>query len=257
MTEPSTSRRPPGASSPDLIGLVTVLVADPDRYSRRLAVAALRHGGYGVEVARTFKEAISVLRRRRLGAVVVDPSDMEAPHLVEDIRLRTDIPILVVSHLADEPHVVAALDAGADDYLGKPFGVNELLARLRAALRRTRTSEAEPVVTTPDFVVDLGRRRVRLSDGTDAPLTATEWRIVEALVRRPNVVVDNAQLLEGIWGIQARDKTNYLRVYVSAIRRKIEPDPSHPRYFITYTGLGHMFVPDRRISRPASVQPKV
>jgi two-component system KDP operon response regulator KdpE len=225
---------------------VTVLVADPDPSSRRLAIAALRHEGYVVEVASTFKQTLSLLRRRRPAAVVFDPSGLKATELVEDLRHRTGIPIIVVSAQDDEQHKVAALDAGADDYLAKPFGVDELLARLRAALRRSTMPVEEPPVVTPDFTRDLGRRRCRLNDGSDVSLTPVEWRIVEALVRSPGAVVANDHLLEEVWGPAARSKANYLRVYMAAIRRKIEPDSAHPRYFITYAGLGRLFLPEGR-----------
>jgi two-component system, OmpR family, KDP operon response regulator KdpE len=221
---------------------VSVLVADPDGHSRRVAATALRHAGYQVEVARTFKEALSLLRRRQLGAVVVDPTD-GAVDAVADLRRRTDIPIIVVSRLAERDKV-AVLNAGADDYLAKPFGVEELLARVRAALRRTAPVHEEPPVTTADFSIDLGARRLRLKDGSETQLTPTEWRIVEALVRRPGFMVGHAQLLEEVWGAPARAKTEYLRVYVASIRKKTEPDPAHPRYFITYPGLGHVFLPE-------------
>jgi len=231
-------------ASSDRVGsdAVTVLFADVDGTSRRLAAAALRHAGYRVEVARSFKEAFSLLRRRQLGAIVVDPSE-QAVDVVQDLRGRTAIPIIVVSALAERDKV-AVLNAGADDYLSKPFGVEELLARVRAALRRSLPARDEPTVATDSFRVDLGARRVQLTDGSEVPLTPTEWRIVEALVRRPGFVVDHAQLLEEVWGVAARTKTEYLRVYVAAIRKKVEPDPAHPRYFITYPGLGHVFLPD-------------
>jgi two-component system, OmpR family, KDP operon response regulator KdpE len=231
-------------------GPITVLVADADRASRRLAAAALRHGGYLVEVARTSKEAVSVLRRHRLGAVVVDPDDLEAVGVLEDLRLRTEVPIIVVSTLDGEQHKVAALDAGADDYLSKPFGVNELLARMRAALRRTSTPDTDPIVVTPHFTVDLGGRRVKLGDGSEVHLTPTEWKIIDVLVRRPGAVVPHADLLEEVWGVTARDKTQYLRVYMAGIRRKIEPAPSNPRYVLTYAGLGHSFQPEGRTADP-------
>ena len=224
---------------------VTVLVADVDQPSRRLAAAALRHAGYTVALARTPKETISLLRRRRLGAVVIDP-ETPAVEAVADLRRHTDIPIIVVSHLADRDRV-AVLNAGADDYLAKPFGIDELLARLGAALRRsTPPGQPDPPVATPDFTIDLVARRLWRVDGTEVLLTPTEWRIVEVLVRRSGYVVGHGDLLESVWGATARTRTEYLRVYVAAIRKKIEPDPTQPRYFITYPGVGHVFLPEGR-----------
>ena len=223
--------------------VLTVLVADPDQRCRRTTTAALRHGGYTVESARSTKEALSKLRRQQLAAIIVDPVDVDPAELIRDLRTRTEIPIIVVSNLVQEHDRVALLDAGADDCISKPFGVEELLARLRAALRRADAPRDDPPVTTADFVVDLGAWRLRRPDGSDVQLTPTEWRIVEALVRRPDRVVGNGALLEEIWGAGARLKTHYLRVHMAAIRRKVEPDPAHPRYFVTYPGLGHMFRP--------------
>jgi two-component system, OmpR family, KDP operon response regulator KdpE len=232
--------------------LVTVLVADVDQRSRRTAAAALRHAGYEVESARTAKEAFSLLRRRRLGAVVVDPDGL-AVALVEDLRRRTDIPIIVVSHLAERDRV-AVLNAGADDYLDKPFGIEELLARVAAALRRSAPAgPPDPLIATPDFTIDPAARRLWLSDGAEVLLTPTEWSIVTALVRRPGYVVGHGELLEEVWGASARTKTEYLRVFVAAIRKKTEPDPARPRYFITYPGIGHVFLPE---GRPTVVAPE-
>jgi two-component system, OmpR family, KDP operon response regulator KdpE len=232
------------AAHPEGGTVVTVLVADIDQPSRRLAAAALRHAGYAVELARTSKEAFSLLRRRRFGAVVVDPAEVPAVDVVQDLRRRTDIPIIVVSHLSERDRV-AVLNAGADDYLSKPFGVEELLARLGAALRRAGpVARAGSPVATADFTVDLAARRLWRTDGSEVFLTPTEWRIVEALVRRPGFVVGHAELLEEVWGSAARTKPEYLRVYFAAIRKKTEPDPTQPRYFITYPGIGHVFLPE-------------
>ena len=221
---------------------MTVLVADPDQRSRRLTVAALRHGGFAVETARTPAHVLSLVRRRPVDAVVLDPADPDPVETVHDLRRRTEVPIIVVSAIDDERGKVAVLDAGADDYLCKPFGIEELLARVRAALRRTTHRGEEPPVSTAHFQIDLAAHRVHLSDGREAHLTATEWRIVETLVRHAGHVVGHPQLLEETWGAKGRDKTNYLRVYLASIRRKLEPQPARPRYFITYQGLGHSFL---------------
>jgi two-component system KDP operon response regulator KdpE len=223
---------------------MTVLVADSDQQSRRLAAAALRHGGYDVETASSPSKVFSVLRRHPIDAVVVDAADTADADVVRDLRLRTEVPIIVISALTTEEDKVALLDAGADDYLTKPFGVEELLARLRAVMRRVARRSDPPPVTTPHFTIDVAAHRVFLTDETEIRLTPTEWAMVGALTRRPGHVVGQAQLLEEVWGAKARDKAHYLRIYMASIRHKIEPDPSHPRYFVTSPGLGVMFLAD-------------
>ena len=150
------------------------------------------------------------------------------------------MPIIVLSVREAERDKVAALDAGADDYVTKPFGMDELLARLRAALRRARPAAEEAVIETPDFSVDLGARRVTVGD-TDVHLTPTEWGILEVLVRHPGRLVTQRQLLQQVWGPQYERETNYLRVYLAQLRRKLEPDPGRPRYLVTEPGMGYRF----------------
>jgi two-component system KDP operon response regulator KdpE len=155
----------------------------------------------------------------------------------------------VLSVRETEPDKVAALDAGADDYVTKPFGMDELLARLRAALRRGAPSDEEALIETADFTIDLTAKRVTRngsgSDGGEIRLTPTEWHLVEALVRNRGKLVSQTQLLQEVWGPQYHDETNYLRVFMAQVRRKLEPEPSHPRYFITEPGMGYRFeVPD-------------
>ena len=134
-----------------------------------------------------------------------------------------------------------ALDAGADDYVTKPFGMNEVLARLRAALRRHQPAPEQATVDTGDFVVDLAQKTVVLVDGSRPHLTPTEWAIVEVLVRSPGRLVTQRQLLQQVWGPQYEHETNYLRVHLAAIRKKLEPQPGRPRYFVTEPGIGYRF----------------
>jgi two-component system KDP operon response regulator KdpE len=161
--------------------------------------------------------------------------------VIHGLRGWTQVPIIVLSVREREADKVAALDAGADDYVTKPFGINELLARLRAAVRRaTPTDEQAPIVQTPDFRVDLAAKQV-IRDGREVRLTPTEWQLVELLVRNPGRLVSQRQLLHEVWGPKYREETNYLRVFIAQIRRKLEPDPAHPRYFITEPGMGYRF----------------
>jgi two-component system, OmpR family, KDP operon response regulator KdpE len=220
------------------------LVVDPDPRSRRFEAAVLRDGGYEVEIAKTPRAARNLLRRRQANAVVIDPTFEDAVNVVHDLRLLTEAPIIVVKQSDTEAEKVGLLDAGADDYLTKPFGMEELLARLRAVLRRIVTRVEQPPVTTAQFVMHLDDRRCELVDGREVLLTPTEWRLVEALVLRPGHLVTQTALLEEVWGTRARGKTPYLRVYMAGIRRKLEPDPAHPKYFLTVPGLGLRFMPD-------------
>jgi two-component system KDP operon response regulator KdpE len=234
----------PGTGHPRPGGRPSVLVVDPDPQSRRLEAALLRDEGYEVETVKTPTAARNLLRRRPVDAVVIDPTSEGAVDVVHDLRLLTEAPIIVVNQSDIEAEKVGLLDAGADDYVTKPFGIEELLARLRAVLRRIITRVDEPPVTTAHFVMHLGDRRCRLVDGSDVRLTPTEWRLIEALARRPGHLVRQTAVLEEVWGTDARDKTAYLRVYMAGIRRKLEPDPTRPRYFLTVAGLGLRFMPD-------------
>ena len=136
---------------------------------------------------------------------------------------------------------MAALDAGADDYVTKPFGMDELLARLRATLRRSVPGQDEPVIETPDFTIDLAAKRARTAAGEDVRLTPIEWGIVTTLVRNRGKLVTQRQLLQEVWGPEYQTEGNYLRVYMAHLRRKLEPDPSRPRYLVTEPGIGYRF----------------
>jgi two-component system, OmpR family, KDP operon response regulator KdpE len=230
--------------------MTSVLICDPDTSTRRMTAAALRGSGYTVETATTPKQTRSLLQRRRLSAVICDPSRSSGNGAIDTptttvaaIRALTEIPILVVFPSTEEWDKVTLLDAGADDYLAKPYGIEELLARLRAALRRSSPAQvpSDPPITTADFTVDLADRRWVRFDGTEVRLTPTEWRLVEVLIRRPGHLVTQAELLRRVWGPDSLDKPEYLRVYLNGIRHKVEPDPARPRYFITAPGVGLRF----------------
>jgi len=223
-----------------------VLVADPDRATRRAVGAALRDRGYRVEVVRQLAGAPTAIRRRRPDVVIVDPTGDDPATALHQLRCLTDVPIIVVAPSDDPWDKVAALDAGADDYVTKPFNVEELLARLRVALRRASLPAEhghDPVVTAA-FTIDLDDRRWLRPDGTEVRLTPVEWRMVEVLVLHAGRLVSHEDLLRAVWGVDAAGKAHYLRVHLAAIRRKVEPDPTHPHYFVTVPGVGLRFEPE-------------
>ena len=221
-----------------------VIVADPDERSRRHVAAALREGGYEVAIAHGDKHVAFLLGRRVITALVIDPGDVDPVQVLADLRTRTDLPVIVVSDRTDEFDKVALLNAGADDYVCKPVGVEELLARLRSVLRRTYRSDTYvETIVTDDFTIDLDERRLVRADGTEVNVTPTEWRLIEVMVRHPGHLVSQRDLLERVWGPAATTKTAYLRVHIANIRHKLEPHPTQPKYFITVPGLGHRFEP--------------
>ena len=224
-----------------------VLVVDDEAPILRALATNLRARGYEVDLAATGEEALQVAARHRPDVVILDLGlpGISGVEVIDGLRGWSTVPIIVLSARGAEHDKVAALDAGADDYVTKPFGMDELLARLRAALRRNAPAgETEAAtVTTADFVVDLAAKRVTGGDG-EVRLTPTEWGLVETLVRNAGKLVSQRQLLQDVWGPQYRDETNYLRVHMAHIRRKLEPDPSRPRYFVTEPGMGYRFQDD-------------
>ncbi|NYJ08365.1 response regulator [Petropleomorpha daqingensis] len=221
-----------------------VLVVDDDPALVRALSINLRARGYEVLAASTGAGALALAASHPPHAVVLDLGlpDLDGTEVIAGLRGWTGVPILVLSAREDSAEKVAALDAGADDYVVKPFGMDELLARLRAAIRRGSPEPARPVVTTADFTVDLGAGRVT-RDGEDVKLTPTEWHLLEVLVRNPGRVVDHARLLTEVWGPAYRDQTNYLRVYMATLRRKLEPDAAAPKHLLTEAGRGYRFEP--------------
>lgn len=221
-----------------------VLVVDDEPQIRRALATNLRARGFDVDEAGSGEEALDVAARVRPDLVVLDLGlpGIDGIEVVHGLRGWTDVPILVLSAREDEADKVAALDAGADDYVTKPFGMAELLARVRAALRRATPAEEEPTVSTEDFVIDLAAKCVTKGSAT-VHLTPTEWNVIEVLVRNPGKLVSQRQLLQEVWGPRYGSETNYLRLYLAQIRRKLEPEPSRPRYFLTEPGMGYRFNP--------------
>ena len=219
-----------------------VLVVDDEPPILRALAANLRARGFETDLAPTGEDALRTAARHRPDVVVLDLGlpGMSGIEVIAGLRGWTSVPIIVLSARNTEREKVAALDAGADDYVTKPFGMDELFARLRAALRRGTPAPEAPLIDTPDFSVDLAAKKV-VRDGQEIRLTPTEWGIVEALVRNAGKLVTQKQLLVEVWGPGYADESNYLRVHMAHIRRKLEPDTRRPRYFVTEPGMGYRF----------------
>jgi two-component system KDP operon response regulator KdpE len=231
-----------GGSGSEALAASRVLVVDDELPLLRALATNLRARGYVVDLAPRGEEALELAARRRPDAVILDLGlpGISGIEVIEGLRGWTAVPIIILSARGAEHDKVVALDAGADDYVAKPFGMDELLARLRAALRRTAPAPESAVVQTADFTVDLAAKRVTGPEG-EVRLTPTEWGLVEVLVRNAGKLVSQRQLLLEVWGPEYGEETNYLRVHLAHIRRKLEPDPSRPRYFVTEPGMGYRF----------------
>jgi len=219
-----------------------VLAVDDEPQLLRALITNLRARGYEVDAATTGEIALELAARHHPDVVVLDlglPA-MSGIDVIRGLRGWSEVPIIVLSARDAEREKIAALDAGADDYVTKPFGMGELLARVRAALRRTIPATEQAVVATDAFTIDLAAKRVTNDQG-EVRLTPTEWHLVEVLVRNEGRLVTQGALLREVWGPEYGTETNYLRVYMAHIRRKLEPDPSAPRYFITEPGMGYRF----------------
>ena len=225
--------------------MIRVLVVDDDATLTRALSINLTARGYDVAIAATGSDALRSAASRPPQIVVLDLGlpDMDGLDVLAGLRGWTKVPILVLSAREEQPEKVAALDAGADDYMTKPFGMDELLARLRAALRRAApTTTDQPLVTTEHFIVDLSTARVTGPNG-DIRLTPTEWHLLEILVRHAGRLVPQKLLLTEVWGPAYGTESHYLRVYLAQLRRKLEPDPSRPVHLLTEPGLGYRFEP--------------
>jgi two-component system, OmpR family, KDP operon response regulator KdpE len=219
-----------------------VLVIDDEPSILRALRINLTARNYEVSTAGDGASGLAAVSRERPDAVILDLGlpDMDGTQVIHGVRGWSSTPIIVLSVWGAEHQKVAALDAGADDYVTKPFGMDELLARLRAAVRRGAPAPDEPVVAVADFTVDLAAKRVT-RDGADVRLTPTEWQLLEILVRNRGRLVTQKQLLQDVWGPSYGSESNYLRVYIAQLRRKLEPEPSRPRYLLTEPGMGYRF----------------
>jgi two-component system, OmpR family, KDP operon response regulator KdpE len=225
-----------------------VLVIDDEPSILRALRINLTARNYEVTTASDGASGLAAVARDRPDVLILDMGlpDMDGTEVIHGVRGWSSTPIIVLSVWGAENQKVAALDAGADDYVTKPFGMDELLARLRAAVRRAVPAPDEPVVTTPDFTVDLAAKRVTrrgagAGEGSDVRLTPTEWQLLEILVRNAGRLVTQRQLLQEVWGPQYESESNYLRVYIAQLRRKLEPEPARPRYLLTEPGMGYRF----------------
>jgi two-component system KDP operon response regulator KdpE len=221
---------------------VRVLVVDDDPHILRALRINLTAHGYHVTVAADGAAALRAAADRHPDVVVLDLGlpDLDGTEVIAGIRGWSPVPIIVLSARTDSADKVHALDAGADDYVTKPFGMAELLARLRAAVRRASTDAGPgaPVAEIGSVRVDLSAKRVH-RDGAEVHLTPTEWGILEVLVRNRGKLVAQRDLLRQVWGPRYDDRTNYLRVYLAQLRRKLEDDPTHPEHLITEPGMGY------------------
>jgi two-component system, OmpR family, KDP operon response regulator KdpE len=225
-----------------------ILVVDDEPGIERAVRTILDRNGFQVEVAESGEQALESYRRRRPDVVLLDLGlpDMDGLTVLEEIRKLGNTPVVVLSVRGRERDKVAALDSGADDYLTKPFGVDELIARLRVALRHSLGAASmgvAPIFRTGDLEVDLERRMVRV-EGAQVRLTPTEYELLKAFVGHPNKVMTDRMLLQEVWGPEYGDEAHYLHVYVGRLRRKLERDPQEPRYVITDPGVGYRLISD-------------
>lgn len=232
--------------------MTRVLVVDDDPSLMRTLEINLRARGYEVLVARDGRTALEAVADDKPDLMVLDLGlpDLDGVTVLRRVRESTDLPVVVLSARHSSDDKVEALDLGADDYVTKPFGVEELMARIRAALRHVPAESAtagtgaqqDAVVSTPTLYLNLTEHVARLK-GEAVHLTPTEWRMVETLTRRPGALVRQNVLLTEVWGPSYENQSHYLRVFVAQLRRKLEVDPRHPRHFVTEPGVGHRFVP--------------
>ena len=224
--------------------MTRILVVDDEPQIRRALEINLSIRGYEVIQASCGEDALKIAATGRPDGVILDLGlpGIGGIDVVRGVRGWSQMPIVILSVREAEAEKVEALDAGADDYVTKPFGMDELLARLRAALRRAAPSGDEATVSIGDLEIDLADRRVRRR-GTDVRLTPTEWHLIEVLAKNQGKLVTQRQLLQAVWGPAYEGNTNYLRVYMAQIRRKLEDDTSHPRHFVTEPGMGYRLLP--------------
>jgi two-component system KDP operon response regulator KdpE len=225
--------------------VTSILVVDDEPHLVRTLAINLRARDYSVETAGDGRSALQAFHDARPDLIVLDLGlpDVDGVEVLRRVRQTSDVPVIVLSARTDSVDKVEALDLGADDYVTKPFAMDELLARVRVALRR-REDTAEslvPTVKTTHFTLDFAERRAVVG-GTEIRLTPTEWSLLETLARRPGHLVTQKDLLREVWGPGYGRESNYLRVYANQLRRKLEPDPAKPQYVVTEPGQGYRLV---------------
>ena len=225
--------------------MTSVLVIDDEPQIVRALRINLRVRQYDVHTAGTAGEALEIAAKHPPDLVILDLGlpDMDGVEVIHGLRGWTEAPIIVLSGRTDSTDKVEALDAGADDYVTKPFGMDELLARMRAVSRRITAEGDVPRISLGGLVVDLAARRV-IRGNEDIRLTPTEWHLLEVLLRNPGKLLSRQQLLSAVWGPGYADATGNLRLYMAQLRRKLEPDPARPRWLLTEPGMGYRFQPD-------------
>jgi two-component system KDP operon response regulator KdpE len=222
-----------------------VLLVEDDAGLARALRITLRARGDEVVWAQTGRGALDAIAHEHPDIIVLDLGlpDMDGLEVLTAVRGWSRVPVVVLSARSSAGEKVRALDAGADDYVTKPFGMDEFLARLRAAHRRGTAEDVAPVITTPDFTIDLPRGRV-VREGREVRLTPTEWRLLELLARNAGKIVGKQELLDDLRGPNVPSQSHYLRVYLAQLRAKLEPDPAHPRYLLTVPGVGYRLEAD-------------
>jgi two-component system KDP operon response regulator KdpE len=225
-----------------------VLVVDDDAQILRALRTGLRSHGYDVRTAPNGETALDVLARERLDVVILDLGlpGIDGHEVVRRLRGWSDVPVIVLSVREAHAEKVAVLDAGADDYVTKPFSIDELLARMRAVQRRAAGEDVLPLLRFDDLELDLARQAVRMR-GELIRLTPTEYRLLEAMATNPGKLLTHGWLLHKVWGPAYATESHYVRVYVQQLRRKLDDDPSRPRFILTEPGLGYRWLgePDR------------
>jgi two-component system, OmpR family, KDP operon response regulator KdpE len=227
--------------------MTRVLVVDDEPQIVRALRINLRARHYDVATAQSGAQALDEAAHQPPDLVILDLGlpDLDGVEVIGGLRGWTDAPIIVLSGRAESMDKVEALDAGADDYVTKPFGMDELLARMRAVTRRSAAEPSEPQIRLGDLTIDLAAKRViRAGDTRDIRLTPTEWHLLEVLLRHPGKLMSQRQLLQEVWGPGYADATGNLRLYMAQLRRKLEPDPARPRWLLTEPGMGYRFQPD-------------
>jgi two-component system, OmpR family, KDP operon response regulator KdpE len=230
----------------------TILAVDDEPQIRRVLRATLTAQGYTILEAKSGEEALEIIRSERVDLVLLDVNlpGMSGLETCREIRRASDVSIIMLTVRGAEADKVQALDAGADDYVVKPFGSDELMARIRAALRRTSAGDSLPNLETPDLKIDFAKRVVFVHEN-QVRLTPKEFELLRHLVANQGKAIPHRRLLQAVWGPDYGEENEYLRVFINQLRKKVEPDPSHPRYILTEPWLGYRFeVPQEQPKKP-------